>query len=91
MLNLAEFTNNLLRRAADDARLTTEKRFLIALSSAADACADRAAEIRAALPEPDGAPDAPPARTPDGLSEADAWEWAEDARLLRAAARGRVT
>lgn len=53
-----------------------------ALESAARLCREEAKRIRAALPEEDGAPDALPRRTPDGLWESDALEWDEDARLI---------
>ena len=58
-------------------------RLRAALMMAAHLSEDEAARIRAALPEYDGAPDAPPPRTPDGLWESDAAEYDEDARLIR--------
>ena len=53
-----------------------------ALMMGASMCRKEAARIRAALPEYDGAPDAPPRRTPDGLRESDAEEYDEDVRLI---------
>ena len=53
-----------------------------ALKYAIDNAHNEAARIRATLPPEDGAPDAPPRRTPDGLWESDAAEWDEDARLI---------
>ena len=67
-------------RAPTDWR--AEARITIAIEHAATLCRDEAARIRATLPEEDGAVDARPPRTPDGLTESDAWEWEEDARVL---------
>jgi len=49
---------------------------------AAGLCQREASRIRGLLPEYDGAPDAPPPRTPDGLWESDAAEYDEDVRLI---------
>lgn len=59
-------------------------RLVTALEAAARLCRAQAAGIRAALPEEDGATDAGPRKTPDGLWESDAAEWDEDARLIEA-------
>lgn len=65
-------------------------RLVTALEHASRACRDEAARIRAALPEGDGAIDAGPRRTPDGLWESDAAEWDEDARQIEALLGARV-
>lgn len=60
-------------------------RLIAHLRSAAGLCRWVAADIRKRLPEEDGAPDAPPRRTPDGLWEADAEEWDVTAEALEEA------
>ena len=54
-----------------------------ALLTAVNLCGKEAVRLRSELSEEDGAPDAPPRRTHDGLWESDAAEYDEDARLIR--------
>ena len=61
---------------------TISYRLAQAMRAGADNAHKVAADIRAARPDEDGAPDAPPMRTPDGAGEDDAVEWDKDAELI---------